>query len=320
MPLVVPGPSREGAGRSRGRRAPRVRSPRSPGAGAAAASPPPPAGPGAPSAAAPGPCRRAGGRGAAPRRHPRAPPCPRRVAAATPRSRAVRGGDRALRRGWLSPPGCPWSAGCPCRQDAAFSAGSPSAGLQLWGNCCARAARSGGGGPRSPRSSLRAPRARSPGARRQPPAPPRPAPVSAPAPAPASAPWLRAAARCLPLYLPASSLPSPCLRSPPLCFPPLLSGPGAAGRLLPASARAPRPLSAAALSLPGPWRGGDGGGEAPVALALVPHWVSQELLRPCARVRPARGEGRRPVHRRHEESWERGEVSQPESGFSKWAP
>lgn len=176
MPLVVPGPSREGAGRSRGRRAPRVRSPRSPGAGAAAASPPPPAGPGAPSAAAPGPCRRAGGRGAAPRRHPRAPPCPRRVAAATPRSRAVRGGDRALRRGWLSPPGCPWSAGCPCRQDAAFSAGSPSAGLQLWGNCCARAARSGGGGPRSPRSSLRAPRARSPGARRQPPAPPRPAP------------------------------------------------------------------------------------------------------------------------------------------------
>lgn len=143
--------------------------------------------------------------------------------------------------------------GLPGAHAAATPRSGPAAGLQLWGNCCAREARGGGGGgPRSARSSLRAPRARSPGARRPPPAAgpasPRPQLVSG------SRPCVRARA---PRRGARSLFFLPCL------FPPLPSASrsSAPGRLLRASVPAPRPLPAAVLRLPRPWRGGVGAGK-----------------------------------------------------------
>lgn len=201
--------------------------------------------------------------------------------------------------------------GLPGAHAAATPRSGPAAGLQLWGNCCAREARGGGGGgPRSARSSLRAPRARSPGARRPPPAAgpasPRPQLVSG------SRPCVRARAPRRGARV--SILPSLPIPSPPFCFPLLRSRPPSpsvgTGTATPAGRRAAPPKAVAR---------GRGGGQAPGALALGAHQVPQRRPPSRARVRPARGAGRRPPARwRNFGAW--GGLSAPESGFSKWAP
>ncbi|XP_078293075.1 uncharacterized protein LOC132688276 [Panthera onca] len=151
--------------------------------------------------------------------------------------------------------------------------------------------RRGGGGERLPAlPSLLPPRSpgalpgRSPPARRPRPGRPRPRlglRLPLPPLRPRPAPRRRAP--------PASRLPSPApLRSPPTSLPPLGSGLGPPDTP-PAPSSAPRPLPATARRLPGPWRAGGRGEQAPRTLALGPRRVSQTLPRPRARARPAGG-------------------------------
>ncbi|XP_011247211.2 membrane magnesium transporter 2 isoform X1 [Mus musculus] len=114
--------------------------------------------------------------------------------------------------------------GCARRAKAASPAGFAPPRPQLWGNCCAREARARGGGgggcgPHSPRSSLLAAPARSPGARRQPvpalaaspSAPPRPAGRPAPAPPRVSLPLRRPLLPAARLWARGARRPRPAL-------------------------------------------------------------------------------------------------------------